>query len=172
MSLNKSRTQGEQIQQIVIDYFKETDNAVICEFISSFVYHQHNPSSKISKLIEKFIADQGIVDAYLAYLQVIHDESKPESEQPIFRKASSSQIHIIEQLKTALLNLSFNRFNQSVDKNVKEGKKELKEARKDARSMANEVVTILTRLNDNENYFYGKEDDEKAIEKAEKILSK
>ncbi len=95
-----------QLQELIIDYFKKTDNATLSLFIDSFVYHQPiSEHNGISKIIDRFLKDNGIVNAYLNYVI-----DYKEVETASWLKSSMSQRAMIDNIKQALLNLAFNRF--------------------------------------------------------------
>ena len=96
--------QQHQLQQIVIDYFKDTDNTTIALLVDTFVYNL--PSSKETQtLLEKFLKDNGVMDAYLNTLIDLQKGS-----DAIFLRASLSERDMIDVLRNGFLNLVFNRF--------------------------------------------------------------
>lgn len=101
-------TQAEEIQEIVIDYFKNVDDETMVHVINAFVYNK--PTSQehgVSELVEKFINDNGLKQAYVNYLIDIR-----RGATAYFLKSSGSELEIIEQVKIGLLNLAFNRFRK------------------------------------------------------------
>lgn len=98
------------LQKLVIEYFKETSNETFVNIVDSLVYNQPNNNQKASKLIEKFLKDNGLEVAFINYMSDFRDQ-----DNKIFRRSSPSQITIIEGIKMALLNASFNRLRQGVD---------------------------------------------------------
>lgn len=93
-----------QIQELVLNYFESTDDLDVALVINSFVYENKSPNTKISKLIEKFLADNGLTQAFI---NLSIDKANPDR---LFSRSSGSESDMIEQVKIALLNLSFNRF--------------------------------------------------------------
>lgn len=97
------------IQEDLIDYFKDMDNKTFVQVVDCLVYHNGTTDSKISKLIEKFLEDMGLTEAYLNYLMEI---KKPSS----FFVRHPSDIQMIEDIKKSFLSLSYNRFIKELDK--------------------------------------------------------
>lgn len=116
--------QQKQIQQHIIDYFKEYDNDVFVAIIDSFVY-QERATKNVSEIIEKFLTDNQLTDAYVNYIS-------DQKDQKFFNRTSMSQGAMIDTIKTALLNASFNRLRKTIDetrkfKKLKKDFKEIKE---------------------------------------------
>lgn len=152
-----SNTLERQVQEIVLDYFKNMDDKTVSDVVDSFVYHTPitDKRSKTSKIIEKFLEDNGLVNAYTNYLS---DYVKKENK--FFLHSSMSEVDMIEKVKNAMLNLAYNRFRNLVtkrDTNFKFLKKT--------------VLEVFECLNNNENYIYGKENDEKLVKKVEAMKS-
>lgn len=95
-----------QIQELVSEYFKDTDNKTLVELIDAFVYYTPKDNSDIGKLITKFFKDNEIEKVYLNYLI---DKEEPKR---FFLKSNPSDLEMIQNIKISLLNLSFNRFRQ------------------------------------------------------------
>lgn len=152
-------TMERQIQEIVLNYFKDIDDATVSAVIDAIVYITPitNRKSKASEVIEKFLKDNGLEKAFLNY---IHDY---RSESKYFNRASLSEIEMIENVKKAFLNLSYNRFRVLVEKK--------KERATNFNFMKKTLLEIFRCLNDNENYIYGKEDDEKIVAHIESLKS-
>lgn len=94
----------KEIQETLFDYFDKISDRVLVEFIDSFVYDRVNPSEETSKLIEKFLKDNGLEQAFINYQ---HDLNNPEA---FFRRSSWSQIDMMNNVRNGLLSLAFNRF--------------------------------------------------------------
>jgi hypothetical protein len=100
-----SNDRFQQLQEIVIDYFKDMDNETMIKFIDSFVFHlpitEHNG---ISDLIEKFLKDNGLENAYTNYIyDITHKDDS-------WRTSSGSEMTMINNVKNAFMNLAYNRF--------------------------------------------------------------
>lgn len=100
----------QQLQKIILDYFKDTDNQTIIGFIDSFVYHQGTSNKLIVDLIKKFLHDNGLEKAYANYM-IDHDR-KQRREEVSFYKASLSERTMIDEIKQALHNLAYIRFRE------------------------------------------------------------
>ena len=99
----------QEIQEDLFDYFKDVDNKMLSDFIDVFVYHNITTDSKISKLSEKFLEDNGLTNAYINYM---HDRDNPKQ---YFRRASMSDSSMVDQIKSALLSIAYNRFRKVLD---------------------------------------------------------
>lgn len=148
-----------QVQELVLDYFKDIDDKTVSAVVDAIVYV--NPitdrRSNASTVIEKFLKDNGLEKAFLNYMHDYQNESK------YFNRASLSEIDMIEKIKNALLNLSYNRYRALIAKK--------NERATNFNFMKRTLLEIFECLNNNENYIYGKEDDEKIVEKIESLKS-
>ena len=154
-----NHTKERQIQEIVLNYFKDMDDKTVSAIVYAIVYV--NPitdrNSKVSGIIEKFLKDNGLEHAFLNYMHDYRGESK------YFQRASISEIDMIENIKKALLNLSYNRYRQLIEKKT--------ERATNFNFLKRSILEIYERFNSNENYFYGKEEDAKMVEKIESLKS-
>jgi hypothetical protein len=169
-----------EIQKLVLAYFADMEISLILDVIDSFVYNQPTKSKKVSETITNFIKDMDIEDEYLRYLS--------QNDNKFFRDLSV--VDLIENIKTGMLNMLFNRVKQDsiiknkdkepktekivevevVDKKVtQELKKQIKTKNKNINFLKNELITIYERMTEYEYYFYGKDEDAKLIEKVKKI---
>lgn len=96
----------QEIQENLFEYFEEIDDKTLISFITSFVYNNGTSDSSTSKLIEKFLEENGLVDTFCKYQM---DLNEPKS---FFRRCSMSQASMIDQIKQGLLSVAFNRFKQ------------------------------------------------------------
>lgn len=146
-----------QIQEIVLNYFKDIDDITVSAVVDALVYF--NPitdqKSKASRLIEKFLKDNGLEQAFLNYAQDYRNESK------FFQRATMSEIDMIENVKRAFLNLTYNRYRALIETK--------KERATNFNFMKKTLLEVFDCLNNNDNYFYGKEDDEKIVAKIESL---
>lgn len=146
-----------QIQELVIDYFKDMDDATVSAVVDSIVYITPitDRKSKISGIIEKFLEDNGLTKAYLNYVYDYRNDSN------FFNRASLSEVDMIENVKKAFLNLSYNRYRALVEKK--------KEKANNFNFLKKTLLEIFEHFNNNENYFYGKEEDAKMVDKIESL---
>lgn len=151
--------QSIQIQKIVFDYFRDVEDETILDITNSFTFTQPATNPKVSELVTKFLQDQKLEKVYVNYLSDLRGDSK------FSRVSSHSDCALIEDIKTALLVLSFNRAFNSKNKKVTAES----ETKKNLKFLKSKCLEILRCLNDNENYIYGKEEDEALVEKIEKI---
>lgn len=147
-------TQERAIQEEIIDYFKDYDNQTISHFINSFIYFKPAYNDKISKLLEKFLEDNGLINAYLNYT------SDARGENQFLNKASGSEVDIINKVMNALFNLCYNRFRNDLDDNDKVNKLN----KKNFNLLKKSLFECYESLNRSENYFYGKEEDKKMVD--------
>lgn len=144
-----------RVQELVLDYFKDIDDTTVSAVVDAMVYF--NPitdrKSKASEVIEKFLKDNGLEQAFLNYTHDYRSESK------YFNRASLSEIDMVEKVKNAFLNLSYNRYRVLVNKK--------KEKTSNFNFMKKRLLEIFECLNNNENYIYSKEDDAKMVAKIE-----
>lgn len=150
-----SNTLERQVQEIVLDYFKNMDDKTVSDVVDSFVYHTPitDRKSKTSKIIEKFLKDNGLTKAYANYLSDYVDK-----ESRYLMRSSLSDVDMIEKVRNGMLNLVFNRFRSLVKK-------------RDTNFIfvKNTLLEVFERLNSNENYFYGEKDDAKIVAKIEQM---
>lgn len=93
-----------EIQENLFDYFLEVSDEDIVKFIDCFIYNGINPKKHISQMIEKFLEDSGLVQAFINYQ---YDLKNPKS---LFRRSSSSEIDVMNNIRNGLLSLAYNRF--------------------------------------------------------------
>lgn len=161
-----SKNQTLSIQEQILDYFKEYDDQTISHFIDSFVYYKPAYNDQISKLVEKFLEDNGITEAYLNYV------SDARGDNDFFKRASGSQVDTINIVNQALLNLVYNRFrNNLIDKSKLNeiDKKVIKLNKKNFNLLKKSLLECYDCLNRNENYFYSKEEDKDLVDKISQI---
>lgn len=99
--------QSIQIQKILIDYFKDFDDETMIKVIDSFVYKEPTTDEKISKIIEKFLADNSLTQAWC---NIMLDKKEPRR---FFTRSNMSEVEIINQITNGFLNLAYNRFRCS-----------------------------------------------------------
>lgn len=152
-------TMERQIQEIVLNYFKDMDDKTVSAVIDAIVYL--NPitdrKSKVSEVIEKFLKDNGLEMAFLNYMHDYRGESK------YFYRASLSEVDMIEKIKKALLNLSYHRYRALIEKK--------KEKATNFNFIKKTLLEIFERFNDSEMYFYGKKEDREMVAKIESLKS-
>lgn len=166
----------EQLQKIIFEYFKDTDDITLIEIINSFVYDIPNPSLGAGKIIEKFIEDNGLEKAFINY-----HYDKDNSQY--FRRSNMSETSMIENIKMSFLGLSYNRFSKNTEfdskiKAVEEkiAKREIKIQKiKDTANtkslifLKNTILSCYSTLNNNDNYFYNKKEDAKFVSDIKKF---
>lgn len=99
--------QQQAIQEQVRNYFKETDNITFSKVVDAFVFLNSHPG--IGKIVDKFLRDVGIQEAYVNY---ISDIKRAENKDFYFKRGSASQTDLIEQIKNGFLVESFHRFHK------------------------------------------------------------
>lgn len=101
-------TTDTSVQEELFEYFKDTPNKLLVEFIKSFVYNQPTQDTKVSKLVEKFLKDNGLELAFCNYYLDLTEPTK------FFKRINGSEVELINEVKHGLLSLAFNRLNQIV----------------------------------------------------------
>lgn len=100
-----------------MEYFKDTDDKTFIALVETFVYQSPvGSNTKVSKLIEKFLQDNGLSEAYVNYLMDLKDENSKEYQKRFFNRSSMSQRDMIEKIQTSMLNACFNRFRKATQK--------------------------------------------------------
>lgn len=107
------------LQKSILNYFENTSDDDFVAFIESFVYNKGTKKSSVSKMISKFLEDNGLTKAFMNY---VSDQRNPDQ---YFKRASGSDITMIESIKWALLNVAFNRYRSISD--IYQVKKKIKE---------------------------------------------
>jgi hypothetical protein len=102
--------QQHDLQKQIITYFESHDDATLVAFIELFVYHKGTKNTEISKLVEKFLVDNGLNDAYMNYIM----DSREGDDKPLFKRSSFSQRIMIDAVSSALMNAAFNRLRRLV----------------------------------------------------------
>ena len=157
----------ELIQDQLFKYFKDVDDNTFVEFVSAFVYTSPSNDSNIGVLVKQFIKDQGIETAFN---NVLTDENrKLKSKLFVGYASSGSERDIVDKIRLSLLSLSYNRLRNKVQKEILNYKIDLSENEKNFNYMKRHLLSCYDTLNNNDNYFDGKEQDEKLVTKITKI---
>lgn len=102
--------ESQEIQENLFEWFRDVDDRTLADFILVFVYDNSINNVKISKLVEKFLDENGLAMAYINYQ---HDMRKKESA---WLRSSYSERNMIEMVRSGLLSVSFNRFDKNLGK--------------------------------------------------------
>ena len=94
-------TEIEQIQTIVYDWFDTYDDATVTAFISSFIYMQPAKNENISSLIDKFLDDNGLKNAYVNNLS--DSRRNANGENVYFNSCSRSDKNMLIDIQSSLL---------------------------------------------------------------------
>lgn len=137
------------MEKLIDKWFEKYDLQTLTLFIESFVYGNPTKNSDTSKLIDKFLKEQDILEAYL---NVIQDEKKENTV--IFYRSSLSQRETIQNVKIMLLSIYFRR-----------SLSEIRKLKLDKIFAKNTAIQLLTSLNNDEIYFNGKDEDYDTINK-------
>lgn len=100
--------QQRSLQLAVFDYFKDTPDELFSQIVDSFVYNKGSSNDKVGKVVEKFLKDNGVEQAYINCRIDMTDDAR------IFKRSSMTERDMIEQLRTAFLSISFHRFQQNL----------------------------------------------------------
>lgn len=155
--------QGTRIQEIVTDYFENTDDETLVSIIESFVYHLPSEKEGISKIIEKFIEDNGLTEAYLHYLSDLRNPKKS------FFRSAESDLYMIQDIHHAFLNLSFNRLRNSIYSTEKLKKESNSNNKNNFKFIKKTLLQVFSSFNNNESYFYGEKEDVKIVKKIKSM---
>lgn len=137
------------MEKLIDKWFEKYDLQTLTLFIESFVYGIPTKNSDTSKLIDKFLKEQDILEAYL---NVIQDEKKENTV--IFYRSSLSQRETIQNVKIMLLSIYFRR-----------SLSEIRKLKLDKFFAKNTAIQLLTSLNNDEIYFNGKDEDYNTLNK-------
>jgi hypothetical protein len=100
----------KEIQEDLIDYFKDLDDTTFIDVIDILVYHKGTSDVNISTIAHKFLEDNGLHEAYINYLGEL-------KKTDIMFVSHPTDIRMIEQIKQSLLSISHNRFRASNNSN-------------------------------------------------------
>lgn len=100
--MGKKDDEFRHIQEDLMDWFDTIDDKLFVGFVDSFVYQKGTSNSKVSKLIEKFLEEFELKEAFLYYQELLKKEN-------LFYRAPS-QIEMINNIRMSLLSLAYNRF--------------------------------------------------------------
>lgn len=96
------------LQQAVIDYFVDVNDITVALVVNSFVYSRPTKVDVVSRLIEAFLKDNGLIQTFLNHIA-------DQREDMIIFKSSYSEREMMNNLNVAFLNLAFNRFMHSIN---------------------------------------------------------
>lgn len=151
-----------QVQELVLEYFKNTSEEKLIEFAESYCYHMGTSSDDISPMIQKFNSDNGLTEAYNNH---VYDITNTDS---FFRKSNGSESMMISLVQQGILNAIFNKARNRIS----EKKKTYDTNRNNFNWLKNHLLDCYDALNRNESYFDGKEEDEKTVTKINKMKFK
>lgn len=98
--------QQKSLQLAVFEYFKDTPDELFSEIVESFVYNKGSSNDKVGKLVEKFLKDNGVEQAYI--------NCRIDLKNQFFKRSSLTERDMIEQLRNAFLSISFHRFQKNL----------------------------------------------------------
>jgi len=105
----------QSLQKQIFDYFKDTDDKTLVEIIDAFVYNSPSNRSDVGIIIDKFLKDNDLVQAFINYNI---DLKNIDNKNVFFNKCSLSEREMIENIRISFLSLAFNRLRQSVVKPI------------------------------------------------------
>ncbi len=111
------------LQKQVIEYFEKYDDKTFIQIVDTFVYSiPVGKNVEIGKIINDFLKLNGLESAFLNYV------SDQRGDNKFFVRSSMSEIGMIDNIKSAFLNASFNRFrNTTLMPDVKKELDDLKQ---------------------------------------------
>lgn len=95
----------QELQEDLLEYFKDMDNNTFAKVVTKLVYHQGDEDTRTSELVLKFLQDNGLEKAYMNYIYNMKQR---------YMIRDLSDVQMIENVKSALLSLAFNRFRRLV----------------------------------------------------------
>ena len=101
----------QNLQKQIFDYFEDTDNKTLVEIIHAFVYYSPSNRSDVGVIIDKFLKDNDLTQAYINYSIDIKEKDNPST---YFNRSSLSEREMIENVRLSFLSLGFNRLRQSI----------------------------------------------------------
>lgn len=160
MEDNTKNKNLNSIQNELFKFFENVSDETLIGFVDSFVYFRVNPPEEVSKLIEKFLDDNGLTESYPLYVM---DILKPNQ---YLKRCSINITEVIEDIRISLLSVAF-----QVLKNKKEEPKpkEKKLTNKNFNFIKGELIEILECGERCEIYFNGKEEDTKLLKKVRNL---
>jgi hypothetical protein len=96
-----------ELQEDLFEYFKDVDDKTLVDFCDVFIFELGTEDSKISAFSEKFLLENGLVEAYLNYMR------EKQKAHKLFIGVTSDMA-MIEDIKRALLVLSYNRLQRII----------------------------------------------------------
>jgi len=99
----------KEIQIELSEYFKDTNDKVFSNVIDMVVYHNGTDDVKMSKIVETFLDEMGIKEAYMNYVMEMNKPSQFFVQNP-------TDIQMIVDIKQCLLSIAFNRFSKHLEK--------------------------------------------------------
>jgi len=166
----------ENLQQIIIDFFKDVDDKILSDFVDVFNYRIKATYTETNDLLNKFLDENSIRESFINVLIDSKNSSNilqeltnicDDKTTQFFRRASTSDNEIIEHISTALFNVITQRFRKNKFETKKSNQATISENNKNFNFIKNELLDVYNRLNENEHYLYGKDEDEKLIKKVE-----
>lgn len=154
------KNQIDDLQAIIFDWFEKYDDRTVSEFIRSYIYNQPVRTDGISELIERFLIENGLKDAYTNHLSDMRNPDK------IFCSCSSSERGLLQDVQMALLSLSWNRLNNIVNSKPIVIKQK---SNKNFNFIKKELLETFECLNRCEQYMYSNEEDSILVEKIKKM---
>ena len=106
--------QSYQVQEIVLDWFKDVDNEHVMDFMYVFIYNDKAMYPDTNELLDKFLNENGLKNSYTNYLIDLKDK---DDKTKFFRRQTFSDSSILEDVRNGLFNLCFNRFKNMIFEN-------------------------------------------------------
>jgi hypothetical protein len=97
------------LRDIIREYTDDWSDLLFVGFVECFSFHQDISiySDDIQEAFNKFLEEQDLVEAYETY---VSDYVRKETKY--FAKSASSDVDLIENIKSILSEISFHRFRQ------------------------------------------------------------
>lgn len=164
----------ENLQKIIIDFFKDVDNKIVSDLVDVFNYRVKASYPETNKLLDDFLDKNGIRNSFVNVLIDNDDDSILEQMNAVvtgekstyFCRATMSDREMINNITMALFNLIAQRFRNSIHEPKKTVKVKERKTNKNFNFIKNELLETFECLNRNEQYMYSEKEDSELIEKV------
>lgn len=164
----------QNLQQIVIDFFKDVDDKIVSDLVDVFNYRVKAIYPETNKLLDDFLDKNGIRNSFINVLIDNKDDSILEQMNAVFTgqrsdyfcRATMSDRDMINSISMALFNMVTQRFRQIIHEPKKTVKVKERKTNKNFNLIKTELLNTYERLNECEQYMYGKEEDSEFINKV------
>jgi hypothetical protein len=156
------KNQAMQLQQIVLDYFKDVEDELFLKIVDSFVYDQGTNDKKVSSKLEAFIKENELE-------QIVLDYHWNRNNPKAFFIRNAGGMEMYENIKVGFMNAWINRSISGAKLDTKLEKAKTKLNKANLKYATFHALECFESLHRSEQYFYSKEEDLKIVEILAKI---